>query len=130
MLSQTLQIDQEFRHLASIIPYEWWAKSSGKPGISHVLQYLYGYLVVRTHVIIAIRQDPEGKYAYNRTACTQASQNVVQRYVQLRGMYPPGSHVGRVLGVQAQSICCTSLIPHMSTAAEMLPVPPRCLGNF
>ncbi|KAK3710984.1 hypothetical protein LTR37_010005 [Vermiconidia calcicola] len=101
LIEKVFKAEQELRSLSGMTPGNWWILDSKSPLTDHVLQYWYHYMVVRTHLQLALRNGSDSQYMYSFLACSQAARAMAVRYVTLRNLLPPGFFAGRVLDLQA-----------------------------
>ncbi|KAI7235883.1 hypothetical protein KC330_g4040 [Hortaea werneckii] len=101
MFNTVMSIDQELRYLANQVPSNWWKINWPSLESSAILQYWHQYLVVRTHVRLALTQDPNQQFAFNFATCMEASQALARRYGALRPLLPIGFFASRVIDLQA-----------------------------
>ncbi|KAI6882665.1 hypothetical protein KC334_g16350 [Hortaea werneckii] len=101
MFNTVMSIDQELRYLANQVPSTWWKINWPSLESSAILQYWHQYLIVRTHVRLALTQDPNQQFAFNFATCMEASQALARRYGALRPLLPIGFFASRVIDLQA-----------------------------
>ncbi|KAK4554975.1 hypothetical protein LTR86_008123 [Recurvomyces mirabilis] len=98
-----LNIDQEFRELASLAPISWWdvRPNQEKITLDLVLQYFQQYFTARAHLQLALNNDGSNIYAYSHMVCTEACRDVAVRYATLRPLVLGGFFPVRLFDVQA-----------------------------
>ncbi|KAI7084509.1 hypothetical protein KC356_g6662 [Hortaea werneckii] len=101
IFNTVMSIDQELRYLANQVPISWWRIDWPSLESSAILQYWHQYLVVRTHVQLALTQDTNQQFAFNFATCMEASQALARRYAALRPLLPIGFFASRVIDLQA-----------------------------
>lgn len=101
LLEKVFKADQELRSLSNMTPQGWWTLTPDTPLPDRLLQYWYHYFTVRTHLQLALRNSSDSQYTYSYLACSQAARAMAERYVNLRGILPPGFFAGRILDLQA-----------------------------
>ncbi|RMY84739.1 hypothetical protein D0861_06805 [Hortaea werneckii] len=101
IFNTVMSIDQELRYLANQVPSSWWRINWPSLESSAILQYWHQYLVVRTHVQLALTQDTNQQFAFNFATCMEASQALARRYAALRPLLPIGFFASRVIDLQA-----------------------------
>jgi len=102
IFDNVFKTDEELRALASLAPESWWDTtcSSEVMNADRLLQYWHHYMAVRTHLHLALKSDISAECLYSYSACSQASEDLVQRYNSLRLRLPVGFFACRVLDLQ------------------------------
>lgn len=101
--SKVLTIDSDIRSLKSSTPRDWWDYDNAIFSGDHMVQFWHFYLLVRTHVHSAMSSDEHDQYKYSRLACSEACQNLAQRYGHVRQHLPPGFFICRIIDMQVFS---------------------------
>ncbi|KAK0268999.1 hypothetical protein LTR35_015094 [Friedmanniomyces endolithicus] len=125
-----LNIDSEFRDLASLAPRFWWDGHANpeKITVDLVFQYFHQYFTARAHLQLALNNDARNIYAYSHMVCTEACRNVAVRYTALRPLALGGFFPVRLFDVQALTAAVfllhTCYCPGSSQAIEAAQTPP------
>ena len=93
-----MNTDRELRSLASLTPQNWQKIHWPQLSIDAFLQYWYQYLMVRTHLQLALKYK---ETISNFSTCFDACQDLARRYVSIRPMLPAGFFANRVIDLQA-----------------------------
>ncbi|KAK1059320.1 hypothetical protein LTR74_012718 [Friedmanniomyces endolithicus] len=103
LCSMVLNIDSEFRDLASLAPRSWWDVHPNPERITVdlVFQFFHQYFTARAHLQLALSNDARNIYAYSHMVCTEACRNVAIRYPALRPLVLGGFFPVRLFDVQA-----------------------------
>ncbi|KAK0366020.1 hypothetical protein LTR02_006461 [Friedmanniomyces endolithicus] len=103
LCSMVLNIDSEFRDLASLAPRSWWDVHPNPERITVdlVFQYFHQYFTARAHLQLALNNDATNIYAYSHIVCTEACRNLAVRYAALRPLVLGGFFPVRLFDVQA-----------------------------
>jgi hypothetical protein len=97
---KVLKIDQELEELVKLTPAVWWNEDSDFP-VYHILQFWHQYLIVRTHLQLALKNDESNYYAYSQIRCIESCQNMAQRYSKVRRSLPVTFFAGNLFDLQA-----------------------------
>ncbi|KAK0982929.1 hypothetical protein LTR54_014494 [Friedmanniomyces endolithicus] len=103
LCSMVLNIDSEFRDLASLAPRSWWDAHPNPERITVdlVFQYFHQYFTARAHLQLALNNDTTNIYAYSHMVCTEACRDLAVRYAALRPLVLGGFFPVRLFDVQA-----------------------------
>ena len=93
--------DRELRSLASLTPQSWQNSHSPQLSIDALLQYWHQYLMVRTHLQLALNYKESQQFTSNFITCLDACQELARRYVSMRPILPAGFFANRVIDLQA-----------------------------
>ena len=100
LFNSVMAIDQELRSLNGLTPKGWWKVEWTELSVDALLQYWYQYLLVRTHLQLALMHDESQQFAFNFLTCLDACQAMVRRFMVLRPLLPAGFFVNQVVDVQ------------------------------
>ena len=100
LCSRVLQIDGRLRQLANSTPPGWWQLASNSLTPEHFLQHFHQYLLVRTHLQLALQNQRSNAYLYSDMVCTEACTELGRRYVSFRSLLPAGFFAARALDLQ------------------------------
>lgn len=92
--------DRELRALASRTPPDWMNRSWSGILIDSLLQYWYHYLVVRTHLQLALKSDENQRFAFSHANCLEACLQLTRRYILIRPSVPVGFFANQVIDLQ------------------------------
>lgn len=93
--------DQELRSLASLPPRGWRKIHWSELSIDALLQYWHQYLIVRTHLQLALKYEEGQEFAFNFITCLDACQDLARRYISIRPILPPGFFANQLIDLQA-----------------------------
>ncbi|KAK5169137.1 uncharacterized protein LTR77_006446 [Saxophila tyrrhenica] len=116
-------VESELKTLISMTPSGWWT-SKPERLVDHVLQYWTYYFTIRAHLRLALSGGSDSQHTYSSMACFQASRELAQRYVNLRGLLPPAFFAGRVLDLQALTGAVVLLFTSQRSSAPDESEPP------
>lgn len=106
--ASALELCRELRELASETPQSWWIRDGNRVEPDHIVQLMHYYILVRIHLPFILSQHSGEEYLYSRLACMDACEAVLQRYLVLRRILPPGF------------VLCAMLDLHAFTAAVLV----------
>ncbi|RSM15035.1 hypothetical protein CEP52_000997 [Fusarium oligoseptatum] len=95
-LAATQKIDEVMNKIADSIPSNWWAPLELRPGmtgddlmalvVNAQMQIVHYNLLTVLHLPYLLRKTPSHQYDYNKTVCTYASREVLNRYIAFRSI--------------------------------------------
>lgn len=95
-LAATQKIDETMNRIADSIPSNWWAPLELHPGmtgddlmalvVNAQMQIAHYNLLTVLHLPYLLRKTPSHQYDYNKTVCTYASREVLNRYIAFRSI--------------------------------------------
>ncbi|KAI8654085.1 hypothetical protein NCS56_01364900 [Fusarium sp. Ph1] len=95
-LAATQKIDETMNRIADSIPSNWWAPLELRPGmtgddlmaliVNAQMQIVHYNLLTVLHLPYLLRKTPSHQYDYNKTVCTYASREVLNRYIAFRSI--------------------------------------------
>lgn len=116
-----LDLSRELKTLASQTPETWWLGAvydRNNVYLDHIVQFLHYYVAMRIHLPLTLRQCPDGENYFNRLACIDACESMLQKYQFLGRKLPPGLFLSEILDLQAFSAAVTLLLmSHMSSVS-------------
>ena len=101
LFNAVISTDQELRSLASLTPKNWRKIHWPELSIDIHLQYWHQYLLVRTHLQLALKYDEGQEFAFSFITCLDACQELARRYISMRPILPAGFFANRVIDLQA-----------------------------
>lgn len=101
LFNAVIGTDQQLRSLASLTPKSWRESHWPEISIDALLQYWHQYLMVRTHLQLALKYDEGQEFAFNFFTCLDACQELARRYISIRPILPAGFFANRVIDLQA-----------------------------
>lgn len=114
--------DQELRSLVALTPKSWRKLHWPELSIDPILQYWHQYLMLRTHLQLALKYDEGQEFTFNFITCLDACQELARRYVLMRPILPAGFFINRVIDLQAFTATVFLLLASYRTT--------RGSGNF
>ena len=100
LLSAVISTDQELRSLTGRTPKSWWQIHSPESLIDALLQYLHQYLIMRTHLQLALRYNGDQEFAFNFITCLEACQELTRRYISMRLLLPANFFANRLIDLE------------------------------
>ncbi|KAM0430075.1 hypothetical protein ACHAPT_006081 [Fusarium lateritium] len=95
-LATTQRIDETMNRVADSTPSNWWAPLELRPGmtgndlmslvVNAQMQIIHYNLLTVLHLPYLLRKTPSHQYDYNKTVCTYASREVLNRYIAFRSI--------------------------------------------
>ncbi|KAI8712615.1 hypothetical protein NCS52_01360100 [Fusarium sp. LHS14.1] len=95
-LAATQKIDETMNRIADSIPSSWWAPLELRPGmtgddlmalvVNAQMQIIHYNLLTVLHLPYLLRKTPSHQYDYNKTVCTYASREILNRYIAFRSI--------------------------------------------
>lgn len=110
-----MSTDRELRSLASLMPQNWQKTHWPQLSIDALLQYWHQYLMVRTHLQLALKYKEN---LSNFSTCFDACQELARRYVSIRPILPAGFFANRVIDLQAFTATVFILLASYRTASS------------
>ena len=101
LFSSVMDTDQELRTLAALPPKGWRKLHWTEPSIDAILQYWHQYLIIRTHLQLALKYYDGQEFAFSFITCLDACQELVRRYTSMRLVLPAGFFPNRMMDLQA-----------------------------
>ena len=101
LFNEVIVTDQELRSLASLVPNGWWKSHWSEFSTDALLQLWHQYLVIRTHLHLALKYDEDRRFAFNFIACLDACQELAKCYMALRPISPGAFFANRFFDIQA-----------------------------
>lgn len=103
LLSAVMSTDQELQEVAKAPVQSWWVESPSSLSPAALFQHWYSYLVIRTHLRLALAYDHDQRFLYNFISCLSACREHTKRYVSLRPLLPAGFFANSIIDLQAFS---------------------------
>lgn len=103
LLSAVMSTDQELQIVAKTPRKDWWLESPVTLSPAALFQYWHSYLVIRTHLRLALAYDHDQRFLYNFISCLSACQVHTKRYIALRPLLPTGFFANSMMDLQAFS---------------------------
>ena len=101
LFNAVIGTDQELRSLTNATPKSWRKICWPELSADAILQYWHQYVIVRTHLQLALQYDEGQEFAFNFLTCLGACQEMARRYISLRPVLPAGFFANRVIDLQA-----------------------------
>ncbi|KAJ4323895.1 hypothetical protein N0V84_004118 [Fusarium piperis] len=122
-LAATQKIDETMNGIADSIPSNWWAPLELRPGmtgddlmalvVNAQMQIVHYNLLTVLHLPYLLRKTPSHQYDYNKTVCTYASREVLNRYIAFRSIVRI-VFCCRIVDFCALTASLTILLAHLS----------------
>ncbi|MCJ1264565.1 hypothetical protein MMC22_004438 [Lobaria immixta] len=125
-----ISTDLELRSLASLAPQNWQKTHWPQLSIDALLQYWHQYLMVRTHLKLALKYKESQQFSFNFISCLDACQELARRYVSMRPILPAGFFANRVIDLQAFTATVFLLLASDRTAPGSGTLPQAVDVNF
>ncbi|KAK5108914.1 hypothetical protein LTR62_007716 [Meristemomyces frigidus] len=109
LCDRALQIDQQLRQLYGSVPKSWWESLGAGPSPDGFLQHFHNYVIVRTHMKLALQDEASSQFAYSELVCMDACRELARRYTIFRRYLPSGFFASRVLDLQALTVAIVLL---------------------
>jgi hypothetical protein len=116
--ASTDEIIMELRTLYRQAPESWWERDTKSIQPEHIMQFLHHYIVLRTYLPLAMRQNSGHEYFDGWPSCIDACHSVVQRYLVIRRVLPPGFFLSGIQVFTATVVLI--LISHSSLSIKEL----------
>ncbi|KAI4722609.1 hypothetical protein E4T48_01069 [Aureobasidium sp. EXF-10727] len=129
LLSIVMSTDQELQVVANTPARSWWSESPSSLSPGALFQYWHSYLIIRTHLRLALAYDQEQRFLYNFISCLSACQVHLKRYVSLRPLLPAGFFANYIVDLQAFSSIVFLLLTANKSAAAPSTVASRHITN-
>lgn len=108
--ADVLRTDDDLRSLATKIPSSWWESYRSMPLAEQLIQFWHHYLITRVHLRHAIKDDPEGRFAYSQNRCLKGCRESIERFLVLRRFLPTEFFICRVVDIQTCTMCILLLL--------------------
>ncbi|RSL66569.1 hypothetical protein CEP54_003711 [Fusarium duplospermum] len=122
-LAATQKIDETMNKTADSIPSNWWTPLELRPGmtgddlmalvVNAQMQIVHYNLLTVLHLPYLLRKTPSHQYDYNKTVCTYASREVLNRYIAFRSIVRI-VFCCRIVDFCALTASLTLLLAHLS----------------
>ncbi|RSM19442.1 hypothetical protein CDV31_001602 [Fusarium ambrosium] len=122
-LAATQKIDETMNRIADSISSNWWAPLELRPGmtgddlmalvVNAQMQIVHYNLLTVLHLPYLLRKTPSHQYDYNKTVCTYASREVLNRYIAFRSIVRI-VFCCRIVDFCALTASLTLLLAHLS----------------
>ncbi|CAD0088088.1 unnamed protein product, partial [Aureobasidium vineae] len=129
LLSIVMSTDQELQVVANTPARSWWKESPSSLSPGSLFQYWHSYLIIRTHLRLALAYDNDQRFLYNFISCLSACQVHLKRYVSLRPLLPAGFFANYIVDLQAFSAIVFLLLTANKSAAAPSTVASRHITN-
>jgi hypothetical protein len=117
LISVVMSMDEELQVVANTPAREWWSESPSLLSPAALFQYWHSYLIIRTHLRLALAYDHDQRFLYNFMSCLSACQVHTKRYVALRPLLPTGFFANSIVDLQALSAIVFLLLAANNPAA-------------
>lgn len=123
LFNAVIGTDQELRTLTALTPKSWRRTHWTELSIDALLQNWHQYLILRTHLQLALEYDEGQQFAFNFVSCLDACQELARRYVSLRPILPAGFFANRVIDLQTFTATVFLLLASYRTIRGSAPLP-------
>jgi hypothetical protein len=103
VLGMVMSLDEELQVVFNAPGKDWWMESPSLVTPAALFQYWHSYLIIRTHLRLALAYDHDQRFLYNFMSCLSACQLHCKRYVALRPLLPTGFFANSIVDLQALS---------------------------
>ncbi|KAI4851956.1 hypothetical protein E4T44_01803 [Aureobasidium sp. EXF-8845] len=117
LIGVVMSMDEELQVVANTPAREWWSQSPSLLSPAALFQYWHSYLIIRTHLRLALAYDHDQKFLYNFMSCLSACQVHTKRYIALRPLLPTGFFANSIVDLQALSAIVFLLLAANNPAA-------------
>lgn len=117
LLSMVMSMDEELQAVANTPAREWWMEAPSMLTPAALFQYWHSYLIIRTHLRLALAYDHDQRFLYNFMSCLGACQVQCKRYITLRPLLPKGFFAHSIVDLQALSAIVFLLLAANKSAA-------------
>jgi hypothetical protein len=117
LLSIVMSMDEELQVVSNTPAREWWTESPSLLTPAALFQYWHSYLIIRTHLRLALAYDRDQRFLYNFMSCLSACQVHTKRYIALRPLLPTGFFANTIVDLQALSAIVFLLLAANKSAA-------------
>jgi hypothetical protein len=117
LLSIVMSMDEELQVVSNTPAREWWTESPSLLTPAALFQYWHSYLIIRTHLRLALAYDRDQRFLYNFMSCLSACQTHTKRYIALRPLLPTGFFANTIVDLQALSAIVFLLLAADKSAA-------------
>ncbi len=124
LFNAVISTDRELRSLASLTPQSWQKTHWPQLSTDALLQYWHQYLMIRTHLHLALNYKESQQCTFNFITCLDASQELVRRYVSIRPILPAGFFANRVIDLQAFTATIFLLLASYRTTPDSVTLTP------
>jgi hypothetical protein len=94
-----VRLGSELNLLAAEIPPTWWS-TADLPLPHRLMQYLFHYIMIRTHLPLVLRRDTSAQSSQSRLACPRACQALLESYLGLCPVLPEGYFIHHLVNLQ------------------------------
>lgn len=117
LLSMVMSMDEELQAVANTPAKEWWMEAPSILSPAALFQYWHSYLIIRTHLRLALAYDHDQRFLYNFMSCLGACQVQCKRYIAMRPLLPKGFFAHSIVDLQALSAIVFLLLAANKSAA-------------